>query len=148
MTTDLERGAREAVRPYVANRLLGHEKVYGTKMSMAQEDNCCTDFRTGYLAAATLREKEIEELRQKLDTARRAIDAYVADEDDFSAEIATLQARVAELEGMVPKWYTIREWNERFNKGFDREYVPKFFNGPSLWLMCPVPPIPVPETKA
>ena len=67
MTSDLKKEAREAIRPHVAKRAAAHEQVYGTAMTMTEEDACCADFRVGYLAAAEPREKEIASLRAKLE---------------------------------------------------------------------------------
>ena len=73
MSADLERKVREAA-----------EQALDKKRSLLEwTDNAYLygdGYRDGYLAAATLREKEI----------------------------ATLRARVEELEGMVPKWC---EWD-------------------------------------
>jgi len=117
MSADLEREAREAA-------LLS--TPMGTRYD---EDLCCYDndslrdeFVLGYLAAATLREKEIEKLRagcrrMEWDSAEAmalvlAHEGKIATQD---AEIATLRARVAELSAKleavpVEEMKAIVEW--------------------------------------
>jgi hypothetical protein len=102
MSDALQKEAREAIRPHVAKRAAAHEQVYGTAMTMTEEDACCADFRVGYLAAATAREKEIEELRAKLVQQAHDYRAQVVfwgeNADQRAAEIATLRARVEGME--------------------------------------------------
>lgn len=87
MTDAIQKEAREAIRPHVAKRAAAHEQVYGTAMTMTEEDACCADFRVGYLAAATAREKELAQLRLMMDTALDALESR-------NAEIASLRAKL------------------------------------------------------
>ena len=151
MNTDIEREAREAA-------LLS--TPMGTRYD---EDLCCYDndslrdeFVLGYLAAATLREKEIEKLRALLEKLQKDAALYaeyvrrnppVGMRDETEREIATLRARVEELEGMVPKWADANEAPRLEDLGWLRAYDDKCGDDPRMWLMCMVPPIPVPETK-
>lgn len=61
-------------------------------------------------------------------------------------EIENLRARVAELEGMVPRWVLENESAPLNEQGWSVSETDKLGNGPRLWLM--VPPIPLPEGKS
>ncbi len=88
---ELEREAREAAErwyPPGAGRLGG--KLYAGKPAK-EGFRERSSFQHGYIAAATAREKEIEELRKVLDRARKAIDAYDKDEKALMDEIKGLR---------------------------------------------------------
>ena len=78
-------------------------------------------FVQGYLAAATARNKEIEELR----------------------------ARVAKLEGMVPKWVDGDERARLIPRGWSTGPEMIWHRAPGMveaeWLWLMVPPTPLPE---
>ena len=59
-------------------------------------------------------------------------------------EIATLRARVKELEGMVPKWVSEDDFIDPSLDGWEEVTVDE---DTDLILACMVPPIPVPEGK-
>ena len=65
--------------------------------------------------------------------------------DDLVSEIAELRARVAELEGMVPRWSDGEELGKLTAEGW-RSCQGKIVGNYVLQLM--VPPIPLPETKS
>ena len=56
-------------------------------------------------------------------------------------EVERLRARVAELEGMVPRWVLENESALLNEQGWSVSETDKLGNGPRLWLM--VPPIPL-----
>jgi len=95
-----------------------------------------------YLAAATLRDKEIEELRAKLASMREPIWML---REEHDKEIEELRARVKELEGMVPKLVT----NKEFEKYAGRWWlVATFGHYGDLLLIVPMSqPIPLPGEK-
>lgn len=117
----LEQGAREAAEELSYKALdAGMEVLRGYQSRepdlTAPERSCiCEAALSGYLAAATLRDKEIE----------------------------ALLARVAELERMVPRWVLENESALLNEQGWSVSETDKLGNGPRLWLM--VPPIPLPE---
>jgi len=89
--------------------------------------------KNAFIAAANARDKEIEELRN-LSWQK------VAERD---SEIEELRARVARLEGMVPKW--VRDGhsaNDLFNAGWTHHL--QNTEG-SVKVVLMVPPIPLPE---
>ena len=139
MSADLERKVREAA-----------EQALDKKRSLLEwTDNAYLygdGYRDGYLAAATLREKEIAAKDFEIERISKLLVATVTDADK---EIATLRARVAELEGMVPKWVlaiTRGECGRLLDLGWrSMRSVWSVQNDCSMLLM--VPPIPVPETK-
>ena len=88
-------------------------------------------------------EREIELLRAQLERAQKAIDAYVVDEERLESEATALRARVAELEGLVPRWVQENESAILNEQGWSVSETDKIGNGPRLWLM--VPSIPLPE---
>lgn len=151
MSADLERKVREAA-----------EQALDKKRSLLEwTDNAYLygdGYRDGYLAAATLREEEIEELRAEVndwrESAKKAAGEPCGDEAHCAcvpllrAEIATLRARVAELEGMVPKWVGIADVRAALALGWTAPN-PTPVDGPDgrCWmLMLPFKPqIPVPE---
>lgn len=111
-------------------------------------------FKRGYLAAATLRDKEIEELRAELadwrESARKASGERCEDEIHcccvpyLRVEIDRLRARVKELEGMVPKWC---EWDSDARRdmtkaGYMDSGDDELIGG--KWHLLMVPPIPLP----
>ena len=95
MSADLEREAREAAE--AAADSLGAmgawETADGRRDRPGVRFNFTEAFRGGYLAAATLREKEIEGQRHFFNLA--------------TEEIATLRARVAELEMVVANYLPV-----------------------------------------
>ena len=84
---DLEWEAREAKHEHSCSLLR-----MGLRPTAAIERGY--HYELGYLAAATAREKEIEELRRVLDRARKAIDAYEKDEQALMDEATSLRAKV------------------------------------------------------
>ena len=92
--------------------------------------------------------KEIEELRTKvalLEVERNAMLVVLTDykraDREASAEIATLQARVAGLEGMVPRWVEDQGKDYWCCVHLDGWFCAASKNGIALM----VPPIPLPE---
>ena len=77
--------------------------------------------------------------------ATNARDEYLAAAALRDKEIATLRARVAELERMVPRWVLENESALLNEQGWSVSETDKLGNGPRLWLM--VPPIPLPEDE-
>lgn len=73
------------------------------------------------------------------------VSGYLAAAREAEQEIAALRARVAELEGMVPRWVLENESALLNEQGWSVSETDKLGNGPRLWLM--VPPIPPPEGK-
>lgn len=153
MSADLEREAREAaVGRYTS--VPDWASLGAAKQWELQDRE--RHFEYGYIAAATLREKEIGELRALLEKLQKDAALYaeyvrrnppVGMRDETEREIATLRARVEELEGMVPKWADANEAPRLEDLGWLRAYDDKCGDDPRMWLMCMVPPIPVPETK-
>ena len=84
---DLEREAREAKHEHSCSLLR-----MGLRPTAAIERGY--HYELGYLAAATAREKEIEELRRVLDRARKAINAYEKDEQALMDEATSLRAKL------------------------------------------------------
>ena len=74
----------------------------------------------------------------------RGVEATTA-RDEYEKEIATLRARVAELEGMVPRWACAAESSMLEGSGWLRADDNKRGNGPRMRLM--VPPISFPEEE-
>ena len=127
MSADLERKVREAA-----------EQALDKKRSLLEwTDNAYLygdGYRDGYLAAATLREEEIEELRAEVLRLTRT-----------TPKVEEMRARVAELEGMVPKLVTNKEFEEYAGRWW---LVATFGHYGDLLLIVPMnQPIPVPETK-
>ena len=119
----LEEEAREAAErwyPPGAGRLGG--KLYAGKPAK-EGFRERSSFQHGFLSAATLRDKEIEELRAKLASMREPIWML---REEHEREIEKLLARVKELEGMV-----------KFRDDFMRERYRQAFAD------C-FPPIPLP----
>ena len=75
--------------------------------------------------------------------ATNARDEYLAAAALRDKEIATLRARVAELERMVPRWVLENESALLNEQGWSVSETDTLGNGPRLWLM--VPSIPLPE---
>lgn len=111
-------------------------------------------YMSGYLAAARKAEQEIAalqvelvELRSELAeakaSAKATLEVAVRVGGEQLKEIATLRARVAELERMVPRWVLENESALLNEQGWSVSETDKLGNGPRLWLM--VPPIPLPE---
>lgn len=94
----------------------------------------------GYLAAAEPRERELERLREM---SRGMIKEHLAQIEEVEAEADALRERVAELEGLVPRWVQENESAILNEQGWSVSETDKIGNGPRLWLM--VPPIPLPE---
>ena len=160
MSADLEREAREQQKK--AGFLAQPQDLYAcqhehgcaaflvdevTGYFDGQPCDCGANSRWGDLASKRMRanEQEIERLNELLKFTRKAAKEACADND---AEIATLRARVEELEGMVPKWADANEAPRLEDLGWLRAYDDKCGDDPRMWLMCMVPPIPAPETKA
>lgn len=192
--TDIEQQAREAAKAHLIGRVQAHQEVHGALMAHYDRQACVEDFYKGFLAAAEPREQkirelrllaeeqlttlrnlksamlsdtrdaEIAELRAQLERAKKAIDAYVMDEERLESEATALRARVAavqhalqltqslltkadrrvaELEGMVPKWVSSDE--ALLLRDFKWEFCGerKYVQGVRVHLM--VPPIPLPE---
>lgn len=111
-----------------------------------QPCDCGANSRWGDLASKRMRanEREIEELRARKDSYVELLETAMDKNECLSAEIATLRARVAELEGMVPRWAPVLESLKLFRDGW--KVVPIYPEAPGYILFCP--PIPAPETKA
>ena len=128
MSADLEREELAEVAREVACEKVGQCFTQGTDVMLIARAVKAAKY--AYLAAATLREEEIEGQRHFFNLA--------------TEEIATLRARVEELEGMVPKWVPKGE-------GKIAPLVEMGWQGvcdsPDEWQRLMVPPIPVPETK-
>ena len=97
MSADLERKAREAAEGLVPNKGYGYKAV----RDAVREDG----FVMGYKVAATLREKEIEELKKACQqwewNSAESMALVLAHEGKIAtqtAEIATLRARVEGME--------------------------------------------------
>ena len=81
MTTDLEREAREKSK-YVAKRAFESGLITADMEQINVSEHC---FYFGFIAAATLREKELSELRAKLEAVPKKALRKVY---DFAAEYA------------------------------------------------------------
>ena len=144
MSADLEREAREAaVGRYTS--VPDWASLGAAKQWELQDRE--RHFEYGYIAAATLREKEIAYLSDARSRELQVLVKYLRQIKERDAEIATLRARVEELEGMVPKWADANEAPRLEDLGWLRAYDDKCGDDPRMWLMCMAPPIPVPETK-
>lgn len=127
-------------------------------------------FVDGYLAAAAPREQEIERLRARVVEVTAQRDAFMdsreevvalraslvqqahdyraqvvfwgENADQRTAEVASLRARVKELEGMVPRWCGVQGLDRLRALGW-HVAVANWQDKPPMWLM--VPPIPLPE---
>jgi HD-GYP domain-containing protein (c-di-GMP phosphodiesterase class II) len=135
--TDLEREAREAAKKL----WLGLDPF----PIMAR-----SAFVDGYLAAAAPREQELRRLRllaeEQLTTLRKLKAEMLSDTRD--QEIERLRARVAGLEGMVPKWV---EWDSDERRNLTKAGAVGIGDDELIegkWHRLMVPPIPLPETKA
>lgn len=122
MTTDLEREAREAAEAFYpeGQRYLTEEGTrivlrYGTALESAR-----STYIYGYLAAATLREKEVEELRAKLVQQAHDYRAQVVfwgeNADQRTAEIAILRARVAEASSQLTEAKSAIRWMHGYDE--------------------------------
>jgi len=138
--TDLEREAREAAEVYRVACGLG-------TVGSGQLTHEAIGYAQGFYDAAAPREQELRRLRllaeEQLTTLRKLKAEMLSDTRD--QEIERLRARVAELEGMVPKWVQENESAILNEQGWSISETDKIGNGPRMWLM--VPPIPLPETK-
>jgi hypothetical protein len=163
VSADLEREAREAaVGRYTS--VPDWASLGAAKQWELQDRE--RHFEYGYLAAATLREEEIEELRAEVndwrESAKKAAGEPCGDEAHCAcvpllrAEIATLRARVAVLWGMVPRWvvadtgYPVKgtEFERLYSSGWRVVQMKDHCPYHSLTRLCLMaPPIPVPETK-
>lgn len=72
----------------------------------------------------------------------RGVEATAA-RDEYEKELATLRARVAELEGMVPRWVPVARKIALDIQGWLPIDDQKCGDSERQWLM--VPPIPLPE---
>lgn len=116
------------------------------------EDQCWYDndalrdeFVAGFLAAAEPRETELIELRPKLADRNKRLAAAFEKHDVLCAEIDTLSARVAELEGMVPRWVPVAQKIALDIQGWLPIDDQKCGDSERQWLM--VPPIPLPGAE-
>ena len=160
MSADLEREAREAaVGRYTS--VPDWASLGAAKQWELQDRE--RHFEYGYIAAATLREKEIAYLSDARSRELQVLVKYLRQIKERDAEIATLRARVAELEleveitarealdriaeleGMVPKWVWDDEEFALKEVGW-RCVGSKWVGSHTAHYMTP-PPIPVPETK-
>lgn len=118
----------------------------------AVDESAGWNFRLGYLAAAEPRERALEAMKeacQKWEWSSAesaavvlACEGKIAKQTD---EIAALRARVAELEGMVPRWVPVAQKISLDIQGWLPLDDQRCGDSERLWLM--VPPIPLPEPK-
>ena len=125
----------------------------------------------GYLAAATAREKEIEELRAKLASMREPIwmlrEEHEREIEELRAELADwresarkasgercedeihcccvpyLRVEIETLRARESRWVEEEEYERLFKSG-QWKSVELAYRGRRLWLMAFVPPIPLP----
>jgi hypothetical protein len=164
MSADLEREELAEVAREVACEKVGQCFTQGTDVMLIARAVKAAKY--AYLAAATLREEEIEELRAEVndwrESAKKAAGEPCGDEAHCAcvpllrAEIATLRARVAVLWGMVPRWvvadtgYPVKgtEFERLYSSGWRVVQMKDHCPYHSLTRLCLMaPPIPVPETK-
>lgn len=111
MSADLEREAREAAEA-IAGDTYARGSIYW--------DRCVTDCSRAFIAAATLREKEIEELRSKLVQQAHDYRAQVIfwgeNADQRTAEIATLRARVAAVSAQLTEAKSAIRWMHGYDE--------------------------------
>ncbi|MCC7112144.1 MAG: hypothetical protein IT382_22815 [Deltaproteobacteria bacterium] len=160
MTTDLEREARGKSK-YFAKRAFESGLITADMEQINASERC---FYFGYLAAATLREKEIEELKARntelhIQNRMMYLQNFGTVEAGQEKEIATLRARVATVEGMLKEdrseltefcWLSTSDpdWSEvNKSKGWERTAVSHVTRDGRFHLFVAIPPIPVPETK-
>lgn len=155
MSADLEREAAEATHEHACSLLR-----MGLRPTAATERG--DHYTLGYLAAATLREKEIEELRAKLVQQAHDYRAQVVfwgeNADQRTAEIATLRARVAEMSSQLTEAKSAIRWMHGYDEpGTEAfpicpEYKRYAWRGVARQQFAIVrdacaEPIPAPETK-